>query len=68
MPSQSNLPGNDLGLGDLLPGQVQNETEEQRRRRLLGLDLSRPVSSMLGGSGLGPVSKALTGGLLGGGR
>ena len=48
--------GAQLGLGDLLRGQVSDETEELRKRRLaqmagrpLGTDLSYGSASLIGG-------------------
>ncbi len=49
----------DLGLGDMLKGQVEGETEEQRRKRMatmaqqqmLGPSGSMAVTSLLGSTG-----------------
>lgn len=44
----------DLGLGGALSGQVKDETEEEKRKRLLGMSaLQSPAAAMLLGGGLG---------------
>lgn len=44
----------DLGLGSTLNQQVQDETEEEKRRRKLGLSaLQSPASSLLIGGAFG---------------
>jgi len=50
----------DLGLGDMLAGQVQNETEEQRKKRMQQMDMNRmlgpeqslAVRTLFGNSGM----------------
>lgn len=45
---------NDLGLGSQLTGQVQDETEDEKRRKRLGLSaLQSPAAQMLLGGGFG---------------
>jgi hypothetical protein len=53
-------PGNTGGLGDQLSQQVGEETEEEKRRRQLGLSVTQS-----GAAGLSPASRSLfgTGGL-----
>ena len=54
-----NNAANDLGLGDMLAGQTQGETDEQRKKRLaqmqqaqlLGPAGSMAVTSLLGSGG-----------------
>jgi len=62
MPSnrQPNLTGiasTDLGLGSNLQQQVQDETEEERKKRMMGLSqLQSPAAALLlGGTGAGGV-------------
>lgn len=62
----------DLGLGDMLGQQVKDETEEQRKKRLLDQQqrsLMGPAANMLGLGGSGNVSGSAAlgfgGGILG---
>lgn len=55
--------GVDLGLGDMLAGQVAGETEEQRKRRMLEAQQRR----LMGPAGT-PATMALFGGMGGFGR
>lgn len=46
--SQNNPAAYDLGLGGALSKQVKDETEEERRKRMLGLSpMQSPAASML---------------------
>lgn len=47
------LAATDLGFGDLLKGQVKDETDEEKRRRQMGMSpLQMPAAQMLlGGMG-----------------
>jgi hypothetical protein len=48
-------PGNSGGLGDMLSQQVGEETEEERRKRMLGLSVTQ--------SGASPAMQSLLGGV-----
>ena len=59
----------DLGLGDNLANQVADETEEERRRRRMGLSQSDAVSALFGygRTGIAPIASMQLG-LRGAGR
>lgn len=48
----------DLGLGSNLTSQVQDETEEEKRKKRLGFSATQsPAAQMLLGTGFGNVGK-----------
>ena len=56
LPNLTGIASADLGLGSNLQQQVQDETEEERKKRLMGLSsLQSPAAQMLlgGASGAG---------------
>ncbi|MGY4614776.1 hypothetical protein ACVWZ4_000003 [Bradyrhizobium sp. USDA 4472] len=58
LPDLTGIASSDLGLGSNLQQQVQDETEEERKKRLMGLSpLQSPAAQMLlgGTSGVGSV-------------
>lgn len=66
MPTMGLSAATDLGLGSNLSQQVQDETEEEKRKKRLGLDQSNAVSSLFGYGRTGIAATQL--GLTGAGR
>ena len=51
------------GPGDMLRGQIDQETDEERRKRLLGLSQMQQGGSLAASSLFGPPSGSMAGGL-----
>lgn len=55
LPNLTGIASADLGLGNGLTGQVKDETEEEKRKKRLGMSaLQSPAAQLLlGGNGMG---------------